>query len=597
MTPPSNSAQRAHSTSSARRALPHVVLVLAAFLVYAQSLSFGFMPIDDKLLILDRIRWLGDPSNVLAAFREGVFAGKEQNFYRPILTLSFMWDTWVGGGAALFYHLTNVLLHASAVPLVFLALQRFGARRPIAFALALLFAVHPVFAHAVAFLPGRNDPLLAIFVLSAVLAFERWGESASVVWLCVHACLFLVALLTKENAVVLVPLLVLRLWLAPQPRPTWRAVAPLAGGWLIALVAWSMLRQGHGGTSSPTHVDMGALREFVAAIVVLFGKLVAPVSQSVMPAVADTSLVPGIVAVVATLALALRAGFHDVRSAVFGLVWFGTFLFLPTLAGSLGMVMPIHHEHRLYLPAVGFFACVAQLRFERVLPIRPRVVAALVGVVFIAASARTLARSRAYATPMAFAEHAVRESLSLAVSFKMRSDVLLEEKEFERAIADAERALALRPEYAGALSNLGKAHSEAGRPAQSIEFYTRAIASDPKDLDHVNNRAVVYLTSGDSARAIADLDSVLARDPRNGKALNNRGKALIYTGHHDRAVTDLSAAIDRNADDGEAYHNRAVAWYSLKDYERAWADVERARALGIPVTAAFVEALRNASRR
>lgn len=602
VTPPPSQPELSRSGPSVlQRWMLPVALASAAFLVHARSLRFGFTPLDDRLLILDRIAWLGDPSNVLAAFREGVFFGKDQNFYRPLLTLSFMADTVLGGGAAFTYHLTNVLLHVVAVLLVFVVLQRLDARRMVAFALALLFAVHPAFVHAVAWLPGRNDSLLAIFALGAFLAFERWRVSRSLSFAVVHCVLLLLALLTKESAAVLVPLVALRLWSTrasnPQRGLQVRTVASLSAGWALAFISWYMLRRAYGGTSSPMRLDTSALREFCTALVVLYGKLIAPISQSVVPVVANSSLVPGTVALASTLAIALRAGVRDSRVAIFGVAWFVAFLFLPTFAGSVGVVMPIHHEHRLYLPAVGFLAALSQLRFERLGLTRRSTLALLAGLLTIVFAARTVARSAVYASPIAFAEDAVRTSPSLAVAFKMRADVLLEEKQFERAIADSERALALRPGYGGALSNLGKAHSEAGRSAPAIDSYTRAIAAEPEELEHRNNRAIVYLTIGDSTRAIEDLDAVLMRDPRNWKALNNRGRAMIYTQQYERAVSDLSAAIESRPADGEPYHNRAVALYYLKDYGRAWSDVESARARGIPVAPAFLSALRKDSGR
>lgn len=569
---------------------PCLVLIAAAFAVHARTLSFGFTPLDDRLLIQDRVEWLADPSNLLAAFREGVFLGKEQNFYRPMLTLSLMLDTIVGGGSPFAYHLTNVLLHVVAVLLVFATLQRLDVKRELAFALAVLFAVHPVFTHAVAWLPGRNDTLLAIFILGGFLAFERWRESARSTWGLAFVVLFFLALLTKESAVVLAPLCALRMGLSGQ-RP--RSTALVAGGTVLAGVAWYWLRSTYGGTQSPPRFDVAALREFFAALVVLYGKWIAPVSQSVVPTTADSSLIPGLIALALSSAIAWRAGFRDARVALFGTAWFVAFLFLPTLAGSLGVVMPIHHEHRLYLPAVGFLAAVAQLRFERLFAV-PRVVIA--GLVLLFAG-MTVVRSGVYATPLAFAEDAVRSSPSLAVSWKMRADAWLEEKQLDRSIADSERALALRPGYAGALSNLGKAHSEAGRPDRAIEYYTRAIAAEPNDLEHRNNRAVVLLGSDDPSRALEDLDFVLARDPRNWKALNNRGRAMIYAKRYEEAVADLSVAIEARPDDGEAYHNRAVAYFYRKEYARAWSDVAAAQARNIPVTPAFLDALRSASPR
>jgi protein O-mannosyl-transferase len=567
-------------------------LVLAALLTHARSLGFGFSPLDDRLLILDRVAWLADPAHVPAAFQEGVFLGKERNFYRPLLTVSFIPDTWLGGGSPRTYHATNVLLHALATALVFAALSALGVRRGAAFALALVFAVHPVLAHAVDWIPGRNDTLLAVWVLSAFLCFEKSRRGGGAPWAAACALCLLLALLTKETAILLVPVLLLR-------SAKWKQLGRLAIGWAAALAAWCALLVIYGASSlrGPSGSHPGMLREFGLAMIVLYGKLVLPLEQSVVPVLADSPLVPGLLALAVTVLAVWRWGVHDARVAAFGCAWFIAFLALPTLAGSSGVVMPIHHEHRLYLPAFGLLAIVGQLRVERPKAWPAWLPQAAVALLVVVLGARTVARSAVYRDPLSFAEDAVRHSPSNALSYRLRGDVELDQNHGEQAIADYQRALELRPGHAGALSNLGKAYYLTGRPAAAIEAYTQAIHGEPEELEHYNNRGIVYLMTGDLTHAVADLDFVLARDPRNSKALNNRGKALTQLGRYAQARDDLAAAIALNPRDGEAYHNRAVAYYFLKDYERAWADVAAARSVGIVILPDFLDALRRASGR
>ena len=68
---------------------------------------------------------------------------------------------------------------------------------------ALIFAVHPALNQAVAWIPGRNDSLLALFVLASALAFVRYVENRNWQWLGAYLALSLAALLTKESAVLL----------------------------------------------------------------------------------------------------------------------------------------------------------------------------------------------------------------------------------------------------------------------------------------------------------------------------------------------------------------------------------------------------------
>jgi len=580
------------------RARIALLLALVAFLVHARSIGFGFSPLDDRLLILDRLGWLAQPEHLLDAFREGVFLGKERNYYRPLLTVSFMPDTWLGGGAPWAYHLTNVLLHVAGTLLAFRCLEALGAARGAAAALALLFAAHPLSAHAVAWIPGRNDTLLAVWILAALACFDR-ALAGRVWWSVAHAACLLLALLTKETAVLLPPLLVLRAWLSGARRPGRSAALGVGLGWAAAIAVWAGLRGAYGGPGleTPPHLAAGVVVEFARALLVLYGKLLFPFALSVTPVTVDSSPLPGVVAVLITLAAAAGLGFRDRGVAWFGLAWLVAFLILPTLVGSTGMVMPIHHEHRLYLPAVGFLAAIAQLRFERLAWVTPRRLGALALALAALLGLRTVVRSGVYADPLSFSEDAVRHAGNFALSWRLRGDVRLDRGEIDAAIADLERCLALRPGYPGALSNLAKAHYLAGRPERAIELYSQAIAGEPREIEYYNNRGLVYLMSGHAPQAIADLDVVLARDRYNWRALNNRGKALAEVGRYAEAVADLTTAIEARPDDGEAHHNRAVAFYYLRDYERAWADVEAARRLGIPITPEFLAALEQASGR
>src|SRR5204863_1662651 len=115
-------------------------------------------------------------------------------------------------------------------------------------------------------LPGRNDTLLACLALASFLAFERWRESGNAIWAAASVPLGLAALLTKETAIVLFPLLLLRWWLLARPRPRWGALVPVAAGWAVAIVAWLVLRRSYHGVSAPLRFDSASITDLFGAI-------------------------------------------------------------------------------------------------------------------------------------------------------------------------------------------------------------------------------------------------------------------------------------------------------------------------------------------
>jgi hypothetical protein len=199
------------------------------FLLYAQTLSFSFTYLDDKELVLDDAAFLGDISHAVDAFRRDVFSSGSPA-YRPLLAVSLMLDAQLGGTSPYAYHFANVVWHALATCAVVTVLRRLRYPLRAAGVGALLFGSHPALVPAVAWIPGRNDSLLALFALLASLALSAWSEGRRWLVFVLHQAAFAAALFTKETALVL-PLLWVahRRWVATE-RPRWIEDARLAAG-------------------------------------------------------------------------------------------------------------------------------------------------------------------------------------------------------------------------------------------------------------------------------------------------------------------------------------------------------------------------------
>lgn len=130
--------------------------------------------------------------------------------YRPVCTLSYKFNHWVGGLKPLGYHLTNVGLHSIATGLVLkLSRQLLGGTRLWSGSTltALLFAVHPIHTEAVASLVGRADLFASIFYLLTVLCYKRHielrGSNSRRPWMRLGAAVVcaVLATLSKETAI------------------------------------------------------------------------------------------------------------------------------------------------------------------------------------------------------------------------------------------------------------------------------------------------------------------------------------------------------------------------------------------------------------
>src|ERR1035437_10663467 len=127
-----------------------IVISVFVFLMYARTISYEYIGLDDTTLIESNYKFISNFSNIGEAFKHHVmYVGKalpkEKDYYRPMLTLSFMLDAHIAGSTKpRWYHCANVLYHLTACLLFFTLLGRLKVNSVSAFLLTLLFAVHPV---------------------------------------------------------------------------------------------------------------------------------------------------------------------------------------------------------------------------------------------------------------------------------------------------------------------------------------------------------------------------------------------------------------------------------------------------------------------
>ncbi|OYT73875.1 MAG: hypothetical protein CFK52_00525 [Chloracidobacterium sp. CP2_5A] len=190
-------------------------IVFLAVLVYANTLANGFA--FDDISIVQSNPYITDWRRIPWLLTKGYWShqtGGGGN-YRPLSLATFtleyaLWGLWAAG-----YHLTNALLHAINVALLFYLLRRHRAALGVAGVAALAFAVHPVHTEAVANIVGRSELL---GMTCGGLMWWAWLQSRrsrrGLSWRVAAAAAYLAAALAKENMVVLPA----ALWLAEALR-------------------------------------------------------------------------------------------------------------------------------------------------------------------------------------------------------------------------------------------------------------------------------------------------------------------------------------------------------------------------------------------
>ena len=85
----------------------------------------------------------------------------------------------------------------------------------------------------------------------------------------------------------------------------------------------------------------------------------------------------------------------------------------------------------------------------------------------------------------------------VAPAYNNRGTAYDDKGDYDRAIADFSKAIALDPKYVNAYYNRGVSYQHKGNRDQAILDYTKAIAVDPKFVPAYVNRGNVYDGKGD----------------------------------------------------------------------------------------------------
>ena len=486
-------------------------VALGAVLTHARSAGFAFTDLDDRDLIVDDQAFLARPVNLLRAFGRTYMhvVDPAHAYYRPLVTVSYGLDAQWSGARPLGYHLTNLALHALASVVLLAVLRRFALPRSVATLAALAFAVHPTLAAAVAWIPGRNDSLLAVFALASWLFFLRDGARSSRVDRALHLGLFGLALLTKETAAALPLVWGLQAVLVDEwPRERRRDAVVLLAGWAALIAGTALAHREVAGSVGA--ISAPALARNLPQLFAGLGKVVFPVDPTVLAAPEDLSPWPG---VLAALAIAAGARFvHGVRPRVVALGMSAfVLLLLPVLATPGTLVL----DNRLYLPACGVLLAIAEIvraaAFERPEPTPPKLLVGLSAIGLLVLVAITAGYEE---------------------SFRDR-------RTFARA------AVAGAPHSPLAHFCLGKAYQTDGDDDRALAEYETSLALGPGEVVH-NNIAVIHMAHARWKDAERELGEELAIDPRYARAYDNLAIVLRHEGRDEesRAATETARVLE-----------------------------------------------------
>jgi predicted O-linked N-acetylglucosamine transferase (SPINDLY family) len=151
----------------------------------------------------------------------------------------------------------------------------------------------------------------------------------------------------------------------------------------------------------------------------------------------------------------------------------------------------------------------------------------------------------------------------------------------EEAIICYRRALAIKPQFPEALTNLGEALDAAGIPDEAIECFHKALEINPEMPKTLYNLANAMGRKGNLQEAVALYQRALASDPAYLRALNALGVTLQMQGKLDAAIDVYRQAIMQNPQFADAYHNLGIALSHRGKLAEAMVSTRKALDLGL----------------
>src|SRR5262249_49306799 len=115
-------------------------------------------------------------------------------------------------------------------------------------------------------------------------------------------------------------------------------------------------------------------------------------------------------------------------------------------------------------------------------------------------------------------------------------------KDYDKAIADFDKAIRLNPKEAMAYNNRGNAWVEKRAYPKAIADYTEAIRLDPEFTEFINNRGSAYRKNGDVKKALADHEKAIQVNPKDPNSYNCLG--WLWATYPKKTVRDGKKAVE-----------------------------------------------------
>lgn len=476
-------------------------LAVFTFLLYSPVRGHPFVNYDDDAYVTENAHVQAGLTSETIAWS---ITSTEHDNWHPLTWISHALDCDLFGLRPGAMHVTNVLIHALNVVLLFLLLQWATGLTGRSLLVAALFAVHPINVESVAWIAERKNVLSTLFLLLTIGAYGWYARKPSVQRYVAVAALFVLALTSKPMVVTLpCALLLLDFWplnrvagWGDDPESAEEAGVPQLSLARLVLeklpllvlsagdAALTMIAQRNGGAIH-LFLPFGVrLENAIYAYAMYIWNAFWPARLAVFYPHPGRSLTSVQLVVAALFLIAVSVLVWRERSRRY--LPIGWFWYLGTLVPVIGLVQvgdQAMADRYAYVPLLGIFLMVvwglADLADSLHIKQRPRIAAGGVCIVILTiVSWRQIGYWRSNQALWAHTVAATGDNVYAEVNL---GATLLQGGRPDLAMPHFQNAARINPHDPGTHLNLGATYASFGRNQEAIDQYRTAI---PLITDH-----------------------------------------------------------------------------------------------------------------
>jgi tetratricopeptide (TPR) repeat protein len=523
-----------------------LALLALTFMVYFQVHDFEFVNFDDRETIVGNTH-IRD-GLTLAGLGWAFTTSYAANWF-PITWISHMFDFQFFGLDSGWHHLTNVMIHAASVLLLFALLRRMTGKLWESAFVSFVFALHPLHVESVAWVSERKDVLSAFFWFLTTWLYLDYVDRPTVRRYLLGLGAFSLGLMSKQMLVTLpFALLLLDYWPLRRAKTTlitrlvMEKVPYLTLSAAASLIAFKVQHQA-GAVLSVDYIPLAtraanAIISYAAYLVQLFW----PAGLAVFypyPANFPAWQIAAAVLILAVIsALAIRRPYLTV-----GWLWY-----LGTLVPVIGLVQvgeQAHADRYTYIPMIGISIMLAwgmaEIMERRT---KARFTLAVISAAFcVAWLALTWTQIQYWRNSVALFEHAIASTENNFIAHLNLGVVLAEQGHTQDALRHLYASVEEKPDHNDGHDTLGAVLGQMGRAQEAAEQFQTAIRIQPNDSEAHCNLGNVMLAQGRFPDAAGEFRSALRVFPDFATAHFGLGAALLNLGQTDDAIAQFREAL------------------------------------------------------